>query len=148
MKYFTPEWWFCGCDGAEEVVAAYQSHLDQIKDQLPESASELDAGHSLHDAEIVELVEDLTKAEVQLTLDGWDIHFENEVRYVLVFTGVETFEQNPSLKERPMLELGDLGYWEWDSVSAYTELRMLFATGTEFKLVFRGFSFTVRREET
>jgi len=141
MKYFTPEWWSSGCEGADDVFGKYQRYIDSVRDLLPKAALDFNANHTLHDSEVKQIVCDFKSREVELTLHGWDTRFEAKTRYSLCFAGVVMFEQLYPQEEYVESELGDLGYWEWEAGPEGTELRLLFVSSATFRLVFKGFSF-------
>ncbi len=120
----------------------YHRHLESIRAHLPRAVIELDASHTLHDSEVKTIINDFAVSQVRFTLQGWDTSFQIKTRYDLTFSEVVLFEQHFPPEEYVESELGDLGYWEWDLVPEGTELRMLFASSAEFRLIFRGLSFT------
>jgi len=141
MKFFTSEWWGGGCENAERVFEQYRNHVSSIRSLLPPSTLDLDEKHTLHDSEVKSITNDFASAEARLTLHGWDATLQSKTRYFLTFSGVVLFEQRFPLEEYVESELGDLGYWEWDTTSQGTELRMLFASSAVFRIVFKEFSF-------
>ncbi|NKF24265.1 hypothetical protein [Solimonas marina] len=140
MRYFTSEWWRSG--GERDVAVAYRSYLSSVTNQLPEAALALDREHTLHDAEVKRIQSDFSKGTVSLQLLGWNQAFNEKIRYSLHFSGVTAFEQAFPQEEYVESELGDLGYWEWEVVPTGTELRMLFASSAEFRIVFRALAFS------
>jgi hypothetical protein len=141
VKYFTPEWWSSGCEGADDVFIKYQRYIESVRDRLPAAALAFDASHTLHDAEVKLIVSDFEERTLQLTFLGWNTAFECKTRYRLVFERVTLFEQLFPQQERVESELGDVGYWEWEAIAESTELRLLFVSSAMFRLRFREFSF-------
>ena len=141
MKYFTPEWWSSGCEGADAVFDKYQHYIESIRDRLPEAALAFDASYTLHDSEVKLIISDFERRTLRLTFLGWDTAFETKTRYRLAFDEVALFEQQFPQQEYVESELGDVGYWEWEAVAAGTELRLLFASSAMFRLRFKEFSF-------
>ena len=52
MKFFTREWWEGGSRNAELVFERYEAYLQGIRSSLPPALVTLEAGHTLHDAEL------------------------------------------------------------------------------------------------
>ncbi|HEX7891302.1 MAG TPA: hypothetical protein VF522_18255 [Ramlibacter sp.] len=146
MKFFTREWW--EKQGEDwEPFRRYEAYIASVRPQLPTALLDLWEGHTLHDAEVKRLESRFQDRTVAMALDGWDRELQNPVRYSLVFGGVSEFDQilppGPYLEE----ELGDLGYWECEFLNPFVELRMLFVSGAEFRVVFEEFSFEHRARE-
>ena len=137
MKYFTSEWWLKGCED-DTVSDRYQKYYSSISAQLPVDILTLDKKHTLHDSNIESIETDLTKNEITITLIGWDQEFNNQIKYELSFSQVEKFNQTLPVEENGY---GDLGYWEYEIVEDSVEMRMLFATSAEIRIVFNGFKF-------
>jgi hypothetical protein len=78
---------------------------------------------------------------VSIELRGWDAPLENPIYYKLHFSGVQEFYQVFPQQEYVEPELGDLGYWEIEALKQGTEVRMLFASDAQFRIVFEGFNF-------
>jgi hypothetical protein len=76
-----------------------------------------------------------------MVLHGWDKPLEKPVLYTLRFSGVSCFEQILPQQAYVESELGDLGYWECELLEAMVEVRMLFVSYAQFRIVFKGFSF-------
>ena len=140
MKYFTREWWEKQ-DGDSEPFNRYEAYLASVRAQVPAPLLELWEQHTLHDAEVKRIESRLVRGTVVMALDGWDRELKNPVRYSLKFSGVSEFDQvlppGPYLEE----ELGDLGYWECELLDPVVEVRMLFVSGAEFRIMFEEFSF-------
>jgi hypothetical protein len=147
MKHFTQEWWKSGCENAPAVFAEYDAYLASIRSQLPPGLVALDADHTLHDAEVKSIVSDFEAGTVVVVLNGWNRELEYRVGYTLNFTGVSRFHQVLPQQEYVESELGDLGYWECELVEPNVEVRMLFVSDAEFRIVFTGFSFEHHRRE-
>jgi len=141
MKYFTSEWWGNGCED-ETVFKKYQEYLDSVSSELPEQLITIQKEFTLHDSNIKEINSDFENGIVSIRLRGWDIAFEKEMEYSLLFSGVAEFKQFLPQQEYVESELGDLGYWEYEVVNEATEMRMLFASNAEFCVRFQGFEFT------
>jgi len=145
VKYFTPEWWASGCDDAQMVFQQYENYLASIRPQLPPKLVELEAEHTLHDAEIKHIVSDFNNRTVTMILNGWNRKLEYPVRYTVHFSDVSLFDQRLPQQDYVEEELGDLGYWECEVIGSAIELRMLFVSSAEFRIVFADFDFTHER---
>jgi hypothetical protein len=142
MKYFTSEWWAGGCEGADILFYKYNEYFNTIKASLPRPLVELEENHTLHDSEVKAITCDFKEKRVEIELLGWDFNNQFSVRYKLVFFGVSQFEQRLPQLDYVEQELGDLGYWEFELLTGKIEMRMLFASDAEFRIVFNGFDFS------
>lgn len=146
MKYFTREWWENG-DGVQSPFERFAAYVASVQALLPESLLDLWNQHTLHDAEVKRIDSRFASRTLVMTLDGWDRELENPVRYSLKFEGAIEFDQvlpsGPDIEE----ELGDLGYWEFEISDLGVEVRMLFVSGAEFRVLFEEFSFEHRARE-
>src|SRR5262249_10903385 len=141
----TSEWWGSESeDHQRAVVQRYWTYLASVRDQLPAPLVELAETHTLHDSRVERIDCDFLKQTVDMRLHGWDRGFQYRVRHFLHFSNVSMFEQVPPQQEDVdlELELGDLGYWECEPFGSEVEVRMLFASGTEFRIRFSGFEFS------
>ena len=141
MKYFTTEWWAGGCNDAEATFQKYDEYFSSIRAGLPQALIDIKEAHTLHDSEVKRVVCNFTHKRVDLELLGWDINLKYPVRYKLTYTGLVEFEQTLPPDDYVEQELGDLVYWECELKSNGIEMRMLFASGAEFRIVFSGFEF-------
>ncbi|NML28948.1 hypothetical protein [Zoogloea dura] len=141
MKFFTLEWWQSGCEAAPEVFARYDAHLSAIQPQLPPALVEFQSAFTLHDSEVKRVFCDFDRKLLVLELDGWDMNLTHPIYYTLTFSGVSVFEQQFPKEREFEAELGDLGYWEFDISAKGTEVRMLFVSSAEFRVVFTDFAF-------
>jgi len=148
MKYFTSEWWATEQDDFEKIFKEYDEYFVSIKSKLPNSLVELYENHTLHDSRVTSIRSDFDKRKVLLDLLGWDIHLNEPVLYNLVFDNVSFFIQDLPKERAAWSELGDLGYWECEWLAKQIEIRMIFASGAEFKMVFDDFSFNYEKVRT
>ncbi|MES2934349.1 MAG: DUF4085 family protein [Pseudomonadota bacterium] len=137
MKYFTVEWWQNECENSSPMFERYQTYFDSIAHKLPDSLVCLTEQHTLHDAKITRISCNFASKTAVIELQGWDKHLTYPVKYTLTFEGVSRLHQDVPKQEA----LGDLGYWECELVDDAIEVRMLFVSSSEFKIVFTGFSF-------
>jgi hypothetical protein len=144
MKYFTYEWWSNDSPNAESVFKEYGNYLASITDILPKEIVKLESEYTLHDSEVKKILCSFQNNEVVLEFLGWNLQLEYQVYYTLMFSGVSEFNQIFPQQEYVESELGDLGYWEIESVNSGVEVRMLFVSGAEFKIVFQDFSFIAK----
>ena len=116
-----------------------------MRSQLPAPLLELHEKYTLHDAEVKLIESRFESAQLKIVLDGWDQELENPLEYSLAFTRLVEFVQ--VVPSRPEIGEGDVGYWECEALNAGIEVRMLFLSGTEFRILFEGFTFEqIRRE--
>ena len=136
MRFFTREWWGSAAQGPRDAFAAYELHFQAIKGVLPPDLVDLHAHHTLHDARVRHIEQDVAGRTLVLALDGWDQALEHRVRYTLSFSDVGLFERMhvPDGDEHPARD--DLGYWECDVAGDAIEMRMLFASDAEYRIVF------------
>jgi hypothetical protein len=144
MKYFTYEWWSSESPNAESVFKEYGNYLASIKEVLPKQLVIFESEYTLHDSEVKKVFCSFQNKEVVLEFLGWNFNLEYQVYYTLKFYGVVEFNQIFPQQEYVESELGDLGYWEIEAVNSGMEIRMLFASGAEFKIVFQDFSFIAK----
>ena len=147
MKFFTQAWWEAGCDNFEEVFRQYENYLSGVREHLPPALLELEAQHTLHDAELKSLEANVAEQSVLLVLNGWDRKLQYKVRYALRFTGVSHLVQQLPAEEFVEQEFGDLGYWECEWLQPEVEVRMLFVSSAMLAIRFTGFSFEHARRE-
>lgn len=148
MKYFTHEWWESGSDDDVSPFEAYVRYLDSVRAALPPQLMQLSDDYTLHDAEVKLIRSDFTERGVVMVFDGWDAPLQNPLRYELRFTGVSEFEQVLPQQAYVECELGDLGYWECELLQSAVEVRMLFVSYAQFRIVFKGFTFEQARRES
>ncbi len=143
MRYFTPEWWSSGCADTSRINA-YRDHFESIIGALPPSILEFEERHTLHDSRLEAVVANYVDRSLTLRLSGWNRAFSQQVRYNLLFLDVASFEQNLPSGRDVESELGDLGYWEYAIEAQGIELRTLFASGAQFRVVFANARFTLQ----
>jgi len=148
MKYFTREWWASEGGSTQDAFDAYDSYLASVRERLPPALVTLEAEHTLHDAEVKQIECSFDARAVGIALNGWNRELEYPVRYVLKFFGVSQFDQVLPQQDYVEEELGDLGYWECELLDKSVEVRMLFVSGAEFRIVFTDFSFEHLRRDT
>ena len=147
MKYFTTEWWANGCENAESLFHRYESYLASVRSLLPHELVVFDSAHTLHDSKVIKIVSDLSDKTVTMVFNGWNQKFDYPVRYTIRFSGVSLFDQQLPQQDNVEAELGDLGYWEFEVLDSAIEVRMLFVSSAEFRVVFTGFTFEHERRE-
>jgi hypothetical protein len=139
MKFFTSEWLSSGCPDAP--VDEYRAHYSSIRSKLPAELVILDDTHTLHDARVEKITCSFSDRKMVINLLGWNQGFQFRVRYALRFEGVADFEQRLPIGGKRVPGEEDLLHWEYDLVRDDVEMRILFASGTEFKITFRAFEF-------
>lgn len=145
MKYFTTEWWASGGEDPPLLFQKYEAYLASVRSQLPPELVAFENTHTLHDSEVKNIVSDFNNRTVVIVLNGWNQKLEFPVRYTLKFSGVSMFEQKLPQQAYVEAELGDLGYWECEVLESAIEIRMLFVSSAEFRVVFTGFTFEHER---
>jgi hypothetical protein len=139
MRFFTMAWWG-GVQTGEETdpSAAYAAHLAAIRDRLPAYLLATEESISLHDTRLRELQLSIAQKLLSLGLDS----YAGDERLTLEYTGVERFESSadPKVGQGGPAGYGDLGYCEVDVLPGdMFEHRLLFSTGIELVVMFRGF---------
>ncbi len=142
MKYFTTEWCENGCEEAQPLFDKYKAYISSIQSALPPALVSLHSAYTLHDSEVKRIHSNFPEGTLFLELCGMDLEFYDPVRYKLEFRDVSEFEQQFPRQECVKKELGALGYWEIEKVNGGIEVRMLFVSTAEFRIVFRDFEFT------
>jgi hypothetical protein len=121
-----------------DPAADYAAHLATIRDRLPPDLLATEQEVSLHDSRLRNLR--LEIADGLLTLDLQS--YSGEKLLGLVYEGVERFESlaDPDIGLLGPAGYGDLGYSEVDILpNGAFEHRLLFSTGIELRVAFRGF---------
>jgi hypothetical protein len=132
--------WWCGVqtgDGGDPAVE-YARHLAAIRDRLPPDLLATEESVSLHDTRLRELQLLVSEQSLSMGLDS----YAGDERLTLVYSGVERFESSadPKVGLGGPAGYGDLGYCEVDVLrGAAFEHRLLFSTGVELVVMFRGF---------
>jgi hypothetical protein len=139
VRFFTMAWW-CGIQtgAGGDPSAGYTGHLGTIRDRLPPDLLATEESVSLHDTRLRELRLSVTEAVLTLGLDS----YSGDERLALVYSGVERLESSadPEVGLGGPAGYGDLGYYEIDVLAdGALEHRLLFSTGVELVVVFRGF---------
>jgi len=147
VKYFTTEWWASGGENAEALFQQYGSYLASVRSRLPHELVAFDDAHTLHDSEVKNIICGFEAKTVAMVLNGWNQQFDCPIRYTIRFSGVTLFDQRFPQEEYVEAELGDLGYWEFEALDSATEVRMLFVSSAEFRIVFTGFTFEHVRQK-
>lgn len=143
MKYFTKEWWAAGGED-QGCVSAYRAYLASIIDKLPADVARLAEGHLLHDASLSNVSVSLMEAQLRMSFVGWDEGFENRTQIEICFHSVKEFNVGFSAgQEGGEYGIGDLGYHELELVEDnLIEIRMLFSSSAEMRVVFRNLAVT------
>jgi hypothetical protein len=147
MRFFTMAWW-CGVQEglAENPSADYFAHLAALRDRTPpERLPTLNAllALALHDTNLRQLRLDSAAGTLHIELESYG----GEDRFTLAYSGVERLvsEADPSVGLGGPHGYGDLGYDEVDLEpgGAFVH-RMLFSSGIELAVAFRGFELLPR----
>lgn len=141
MKYFTADWWANAGDDTAPF-RTYQAYLATVRTNLPAALLELEAQHTLHDSRVTSISSYFKDRAVEIRLRGWDKCLTHRVNYTLIFLGVDEFDQRLPRGRNMEEELGDLGYWECEYLEPSVEVRFLFVSSAEFRIVFDSFTFT------
>jgi len=148
MRFFTHAWWSApDAQGKDAAFKDYERHWKTVRHFLPDAAPEFEAAHTLHDARLRSAVHDTHAGTLVLELDGWDAAFASRVAIVLRFSGVRLFSQRLPDGGATIDPADDVGYWEWDWTGDALELRMLFASAAELRVVATRFDFSVERAQ-
>ena len=141
MRFFTMEWWRGVQEGrADDPAAAYWAHLDTVRSRLPsDRLPVLDAllSLALHDTNVCRLRLEPAAATLHIVLTN---RYAAGERVTLAYSGVKQFASESDRDGFAGSGYGDLGYDEVDlSPAGEFVHRMLFASGIELAVVFRGF---------
>jgi hypothetical protein len=139
VNFFTMAWW-CGVQTGEggDPSSAYSAYLFTIHDRLPPDLLATQESVSLHDTRLRELEIQIAQGLLSLRLES----YVGDERFTLDYSGVERFESSadPKVGLGGPAGYGDLGYCEVAILSSGAfEHRLLFSTGIELVIVFRGF---------
>ena len=143
MRYFTMAWWQGVQEGlTENPHDDYFASVAALRGRVPpERLPAWDAllGLGLHDSTLLHLRLDPAAATLHIRLDNR----YTQARCTLAYTGVEQFTSQPDpVGGFSSHGFGDLGYDEVDlSPTGALIHRVLFASGIELEVVFRGFEF-------
>ena len=135
-----------GLEHEYDPIPDFRAHLATIRDRLPVDLLALQESVSLHDANVREINFNTDSKQLEFRLDGDDgkgglRHFS------LRYEGVVSFQStaDPDIGLPGPHGYGDLGYDEADVTDeGYFEHRLLFSTGIEFRVVFRGFTMAIQ----
>ena len=141
MRYFTSEWWSGGCSDTAPIDE-YRAHFKCISGALPPSIVEFEERDTLHDSRLESVTANYREGSLEFTLSGWDRTFTRQVRYSVLFLGVQSFEQSLPTGRDVDSELGDIGYWEYQVQPPHFELCILFASSAELRVLFENVRFT------
>jgi hypothetical protein len=139
VQFFTLDWWRglqIAIDG--DPATEYAAHLATIRDRLPPDLLAIEESFSLHDARLRSLRLFTAERSLSLALSN----YAGDERITLHYSGVERFESNadPEFGLGGPFGYGDLGYCEVDVLpSGAFEHRILFSSGIELAVAFRGF---------
>ena len=141
MRFFTMAWWWGVQEGrANDPSADYWVHLDTVRSRLPsERIPILDdlLSLALHDTNVCQLRLDPAAATLHIVLKN---RYAAGELATLAYSGVEQFSSESDRDGFAGSGYGDLGYDEVDlSPAGEFVHRMLFASGIELSVVFRGF---------
>lgn len=132
--------WWSGeqTDWGGDPSTDYAAHLSAIRYLLPADLLATEDSVSLHDARLRELYLLANEGSLLLCLEN----YAGDERLTLSYSGVERFESaaDPEIGLLGPSGYGDLGYYEIDVLPGGTfEHRLLFSSGIELTVVFRGF---------
>lgn len=145
MRFFTLQWW-CGLQGLDlyDPNPEFQKHLSSIRDRLPAGLLALQESISLHDARLRLVDYHGQVGELTLHFDGDDGN-GGVRRFTLRYVDVLSFKSvaDPNIGLPGPYGFGDVGYDEADIDSdGNFEHRLLYSSGIEMQIVFRGFELT------
>jgi hypothetical protein len=139
MRFFTMAWWG-GDHQGDDPIAAYAAHLAAIHDRLPPDLIATQESVSLHDTRLREMQLLLNDRSLRVALES----HAGDKRLTLLYSGVNRFDSfaAPDVYLGGPGGYGDLGYCEVDVLpDGSFEHRLLFSTGIELVVEFRGFQF-------
>jgi hypothetical protein len=142
MRFFTSEWW--SGDGGSEVVKAYRTHFEAIRDALPPELVRLHERYTLHDGRVRSFGVADGMHGLSIVVDTYD-NSNAYRRFRLTYSGVRKFEIM-STGSRDVADpgrWGDLGYHEVDRTDAGIEHRIIFCDDVELVIQFRAFTYAI-----
>lgn len=153
MKFYTFDWW-CGLhnDDYYDPGQEFKKHLSSIRDRLPAGLLALQESISLHDARLRLIDYHCQAGGLTLHFDGADgcgvLRPDGDdgkgglLRFTLRYLDVVSFKSlaDPKVGLPGPHGFGDMGYDEADIDSdGNFEHRLLYSSGIEMQIVFRGF---------
>lgn len=147
MKFFTLDWW-CGLQQPEghDPIPAFQKHISTIRERIPEGLLALQETISLHDANLRSLDYSNQDNSLTLRLDG-DDGAGGFRQFTIRYGEIASFKTvaDPERGLPGPHGFGDVGYDEADiTADGHFEHRLLFSSGIEIQIIFRGFELTFK----
>ncbi|MGJ4789493.1 hypothetical protein [Leptospira koniambonensis] len=151
MKYFTYDWWFGENVLDYDPSVKYWEYYDSIKNSLPHMVRTFVDEINLHDSRELELERDVKNNSILIKLltYKYDENFSSDSQFVIhiLYSDVSEFAIFDNEIESNLIEFDpndDLGYDEFEMLGGdITAHRLLFSSGIEIRVNFRGFSYSV-----
>jgi len=154
MKYFTLAWWEANQDlknprsgEISRPIEDYKNYYASIKSNLPSRLVEFYDSHSFHDAVLLNLNLNIQRQElwIELLVTVFADKRRDEKPIRVQYLEMTSFASSAGLSNYCVAGpggYGDLGYTEIEVLNADSfEHRMLFSSGIEITIQFKGFDF-------
>jgi hypothetical protein len=124
---------------SDAAFADYARHWKTVRHFLPDSVTAFERAHTLDRARLRRSLPGHHDGTLALDFDGWDATFSQRAAIALRFAGVATYGPHA-----PAIAADDeVGYWEWDWTGEALELRVLFESSAQLRVVATRFEFEV-----
>jgi hypothetical protein len=135
MKFFT----HVAMANSDAAFADYARHWKTVRHFLPDAVIAFERAHTLDRAHLHRAVPGDHDGTLALAFDGWDATFSQRAAMVLRFAGV-------AVHAPPAAAIAaddEVGYWEWDWTGEALELRVLFESSAQLRVVATRFEYEV-----
>jgi hypothetical protein len=124
---------------SDAAFADYARHWRTVRHFLPDTVSAFERAHTLDRAHLRRSLPGHHDGTLALDFDGWDATFSQRAAIALRFAGVAAYGPHA-----PAIAADDeVGYWEWDWTGEALELRVLFESSAQLRVVATRFEYEV-----
>ena len=135
MRFFT----HMALADSDAAFADYARHWKTVRHFLPDTVTAFERAHTLDRAHLRHVVPGNHDGTLALEFDGWDATFSQRAAIVLRFAGVAVYTP-----QAVAIAADDaVGYWEWDWTGEALELRVLFESSAQLRVVATRFEYDV-----
>ena len=135
MKFFT----HMVMADSDAAFADYARHWKTVRHFLPDTVTAFERAHTLDRAHLRRGTAGNHDGTLALEFDGWDATFSQRAAIVLRFAGVAVHAPHAVA----IAADDEVGYWEWDWTGEALELRVLFASSAQLRVVATRFEYEV-----
>jgi len=139
MKFFT----HVSMADSDAAFADYARHWKTVRHFLPDAVTAFERAHTLDRAHLRRALPGSHDGTLALEFDGWDATFSQRAALVLRFAGVAVYAPQATA----IAADDEVGYWEWDWTGEALELRVLFASAAQLRVVATRFEYDVNPAE-